>query len=73
MRPIVLALATKCIEVPIIRVPKGRPRKERHRRDARGQRAPPKNRIEGPVNQQQRCSTCQGIGHNARTCRNPYM
>ena len=74
MRPVVYTLATGTIdaeiEAPLTRVPRGRPRKERHRRDTRGQRAPQK--MEGQVTEQ-KCSTCQRIGHNARTCRNPHM
>ena len=72
MRPVVYTLGTSNLEIeaPLTRVPRGRPRKERYRRDSRGQRAPQK--MEGQVNQQ-KCSTCQRIGHNARTCRNPHM
>lgn len=67
------------IQAPLTRVPRGRPRKERYRRDARGQRGPRERdqvigggQVERQGNQQ-RCSTCQATGHNARTCRNPHM
>ena len=61
------------IQAPLTRSPRGRPRKERYRRDARGQRGPQRARDAQAGESQQRCSTCQGVGHNARTCRNPHM
>ena len=73
MRPIIFSPLPEDpeIQAPLTRVPRGRPRKERYRRDSRGQRAI-RDRT-GQVNQPQQCSTCQGIGHNARACRNPHM
>ena len=61
------------IQAPLTRIPRGRPRKERYRRDARGQRGLQRARNAQVKEAKQRCSTCQGIGHNARKCRNPHM
>jgi hypothetical protein len=79
MRPVIYApplapLANEAeIQAPVTRIPRGCPRKERFRRDARGQRGPQRARNAQQEEPQQRCSTCQGVGHNARTCRNPHM
>lgn len=60
------------IHAPLTRVPRGRPRKERVRRDGR---ACIMNSYQPPSasNGQQQCSTCQQLGHKARTCRVPHL
>ena len=53
---------------PITRVPRGRPRKERIRReDCR------RPRRRDPLVVRSRCGTCGEAGHNARRCRQPHQ
>jgi hypothetical protein len=54
-------------EPPITRVPRGRPSKKRKRNGENdGRRKKGRNQAvqRAPV----RCSTCRGVGHNARNC-----
>jgi hypothetical protein len=59
---------------PLTRAPRGRPAKKRKRRaDARKAKRP---RLGGlpdiPDRAPPRCSTCNGVGHCARTCKRPH-
>ncbi|KFZ19702.1 hypothetical protein V501_00552 [Pseudogymnoascus sp. VKM F-4519 (FW-2642)] len=71
---------------PFTRVPRGRPKKERVRReDARAPRGRLETRDHGgllplgavvatvPDPVQHRCGTCGEAGHNARRCRRPHQ
>lgn len=63
---------------PITRVPRGRPKKERIRReDARGPRGLQTEDMGAMVSPSQalvhRCGTCGETGHNASTCRRPHQ
>jgi hypothetical protein len=60
---------------PLTRAPRGRPAKKRKRRgDVRRARRP---RLGGlpdiPDRAPPRCSTCNGVGHYARTCSRPHV
>ena len=53
---------------PITRVPRGRPKKERFRKED-GRRS---RRREGGIPIRTHCSTCGETGHNRRKCRRPH-
>lgn len=55
---------------PITRVPRGRPKKERFRRE--DARRPRGSVGVGGEQARSRCSTCGGHGHNMRRCRQPH-
>jgi hypothetical protein len=67
-------------EPPITRVPRGRPKKERFRKEAARRRVRRAGEIgievHGleplPPTPSSRCRTCGETGHNARTCRRPH-
>lgn len=67
-------LADEICEPPVTRVPRGRPKKERVRREdmrcPRGRRLLRERGVEAVWH---RCGTCGEASHNARTCRRPHQ
>ena len=65
-----------CVEPPLTRQPRGRPRKERIRISDALRRQMVANRAGVPPDEPAcpppRCSTCCGTGHNSATCRQPH-
>jgi hypothetical protein len=58
-------------QAPRTRAPRGRPAKKRkHREDARKAKRPRNGGLPDiPDRAPPRCSTCNGVGHYARTCK----